>query len=217
MSSLSTYMHQVLARSPSKRVDKRVDKYVHDRKAMIAGRKADEKRKLRKAALLAENPTCAHCGRTLTAVAGKEDSAHLLIDRLSCFEHTRLVKAYALFDSQTSRVSYSPPLPGHESDRPRPPSRDVQKKELLKANPYCLVCRTRLGYGETFLAAPHLCKGELYCPDCVNIVRQGRDRREPEKVLKEIEEIRLSLTVQGRLYLNEIAARNASDVPNKPR
>lgn len=84
-----------------------VRRYINQSRAKVAGFRRSEERKRIEARLLSADPHCAHCGRLLRPEAGFEDSAHLVIDRLSCCDDVRIVRAYALAESSESVVSVS--------------------------------------------------------------------------------------------------------------
>ena len=66
--------------------------------------KVERDRDRLKASLMETAPFCAHCERQLIARPGQEDSAHLVIDRLACGEHVKIVRAYAYLDQQEATL-----------------------------------------------------------------------------------------------------------------
>ena len=66
--------------------------------------KVKNDRKKLKLALLADGNGCDHCGRELTAVPDRDDSAHLIVDRLACLDHIKIVRAYSQLDQQEAKA-----------------------------------------------------------------------------------------------------------------
>ena len=59
----------------------------------------NDRKKLR-SKLLASGQGCSHCGRELSEVPEMVDSAHLIVDRLACPDHVKIVRAYVFIDQQ---------------------------------------------------------------------------------------------------------------------
>ena len=62
--------------------------------------KVKNDRKKLKLHLLASGQGCSHCGRELSEVPEMNDSAHLIVDRLACPDHVKIVRAYVFIDQQ---------------------------------------------------------------------------------------------------------------------
>ncbi len=60
---------------------------LHARRSLTSGLLRSNRRRIKKAELMAVNPTCAHCGRALSAFSQQANSAHLVHGKLYCPDH----------------------------------------------------------------------------------------------------------------------------------
>jgi hypothetical protein len=86
------------------KLPKNVHQYYLRKIAQVDRFREENRRRKLKRDLLQTAPVCGHCGIMLTDRDGKPNFAHLVIDRLACGEHVKIVRAYAYLESPDSIV-----------------------------------------------------------------------------------------------------------------
>jgi hypothetical protein len=106
--------------------------------------------------LLKAHPYCAGCGNAVVAMAGRPNSASLVIDRLACPNCVKRVREARIAERS-----------GDEPRRPSSSNRRARlKHELQAVQHHCTSC------GDELSDVVCMAAGHLFCGDCVGQVRQ---------------------------------------------
>ena len=137
------------------------------------------KRAIRKANLMAFNPTCSNCEIALTADPFMENSAHLVADSLSCPKCVKNVRK-ASKPPWIDRTLTMSAIDLKQLERIRQTAarfiehekRMKIKKRLLAVNPACSCCGNSLDGSNGNQQSAHLVIDRLSCAACVKQVLQ---------------------------------------------
>lgn len=117
-----------------------------------------------KVELLKHHPYCCKCGCPVVAMAGRQKSASLVVDRLACPGCVPNVRAERIRERMTGK-------PDREISSGK--KRDILKARLMASKPHCTNCGRAVfveRHNEPDQA--HLVWDRLSCSGCVRIVRK---------------------------------------------
>lgn len=114
--------------------------------------------------LLKHHPYCCKCGCPVVAMAGRQNSASLVVDRLACSGCVPNVRSERIRERMTGK-------PGREVTSGK--KRDILKARLMASKPQCTNCGRAVFVGRHNEAdQAHLVWDRLSCSGCVRIVRK---------------------------------------------